>query len=80
MGTLPDVSGLPLAEAERRLVAAGFHVVRVRRTGEVGRARAERRSQREGLADAGERVLRAKPAESGGVELLVGESYRLAEP
>jgi hypothetical protein len=78
VGTLPEVNGLPLEEAVQRVAASGAVVVRVQRTGDVGRTRAERRRQRDGLAEAGERVLRAR-AVSEGVELVVGPSFRRAD-
>jgi hypothetical protein len=79
MERLPEVVGLPLEEAEQRLAAGGAAVARIRRTGEVGRIRAERRQGREGLAEAGERVLQVRAA-SGGLELVVGPSFRRSAP
>lgn len=74
----PEVLGLPLAEARGRLAAQGIEV-RVRRTGEVGPRRADRRRVEQGLVAGEERVLQVRGA-GGEVELVVGVTYRRPRP
>ncbi|MGE5553211.1 MAG: hypothetical protein ACM3XZ_04730 [Betaproteobacteria bacterium] len=74
MGELPELIGLPLAEAQERLRQGGLQS-QVRRTGELGREWVRRRAEREGLVENGERVVRVRLA-GGEVELVVATTFQ----
>ncbi|MGE5507382.1 MAG: hypothetical protein ACM3RP_02675 [Chitinophagales bacterium] len=74
MGDVTGLLGLPLAEAVAQADEWGL-AFRVVRTGEIGRSKAVRRQERDGLELAGERVVRVR-RDGETVELLVTPAFR----